>query len=75
MNAGLNGLTGAASSGPPAGRNPMQPRRPHARTSAAAELAAPRPCSAPASVRRLRRNSPTEPTSQRPDRAPSGRPA
>eukprot|EP00969_Alexandrium_andersonii_P025542 1115433-Alexandrium_andersonii.AAC.1 len=46
-----NGLTGAASSGPPAGRNPMRPRRPRARTSAAAELAAPRPCSAPASTR------------------------
>eukprot|EP00969_Alexandrium_andersonii_P282440 12486767-Alexandrium_andersonii.AAC.1 len=63
MNAGRNGLTGAVNSGPPAGRNPTRPRRPYARTSAAAELAAPRPCSAPASTHRLRRYSPTEPAS------------
>eukprot|EP00969_Alexandrium_andersonii_P049070 2152752-Alexandrium_andersonii.AAC.1 len=49
-----SGLTGAANSGPPAGRSPTQPLRPCTRTSAAAESAEPCACLAPASTRRPR---------------------
>eukprot|EP00969_Alexandrium_andersonii_P127644 5642103-Alexandrium_andersonii.AAC.1 len=54
MTAGTSGLTGVASSGPPAGRNPSSKCREHPRTATGAESSKPCACSVPAATPRPR---------------------